>query len=144
MLATHSDPALGSAGPRSAIAAGVDPDLPWVMMMNGANCYGQDYAYLLGQLASQGYLAVAPTQLHPAPSKPANKDWTKGTSTSAKLQRPSVLMHMPRNCFNCFCAWALNIRQQILVCLHMVIPLLTFEMLHVAHIPATLLCSIAC
>lgn len=35
------------------------------MMMNGANCYGQDYTYLLSQLASRGYLAVVPTQFHP-------------------------------------------------------------------------------
>lgn len=67
------------------IAAGVDPDLPWVMMMNGANCYAQDYAYLLSQLASQGYLAVAPTQLHPAPPRPAGKDWTKGTNTPVQV-----------------------------------------------------------
>ncbi|KAL3136341.1 hypothetical protein ABBQ38_005603 [Trebouxia sp. C0009 RCD-2024] len=56
---------------------GVDPDLPWVMMMNGANCYGQDYTYLLSQLAGRGYLAVAPTQLHPAPPKQQGKDWFK-------------------------------------------------------------------
>ena len=45
--------------------AGVDPDLPWVMMMNGANCYSQDYTFLLSALAGKGYLAVVPTQLHP-------------------------------------------------------------------------------
>lgn len=61
-----------------ALASGVDPDLPWVMMMNGANCYGQDYTYLLSQLAGRGYLAVAPTQLHPAPPKQQGKDWFKG------------------------------------------------------------------
>ncbi|KAL3147355.1 hypothetical protein ABBQ32_002838 [Trebouxia sp. C0010 RCD-2024] len=47
------------------------------MMMNGANCYGQDYTYLLSQLAGRGYLAVAPTQLHPAPPKQEGKDWSK-------------------------------------------------------------------
>ena len=69
-------------GPFSAAAVGVDPDLPWVMMLNGANCYGQDYTYLLSQLASRGYLAVVPTQLHPAPPKEDGKDWTKGACSS--------------------------------------------------------------
>ena len=58
--------------------AGVDPDLPWVMMMNGANCYSQDYTFLLSQLAGKGYLAVAPTQLHPLPPKFQNNDLMKG------------------------------------------------------------------
>ena len=30
----------------------VSPDLPWIMMMNGANCYARDYKQLLRQLAS--------------------------------------------------------------------------------------------
>ncbi|KAL0020304.1 hypothetical protein WJX77_005064 [Trebouxia sp. C0004] len=56
---------------------GVNPDLPWVMMMNGANCYSQDYTFLLSQLAGRGYLAVAPTQLHPKPPKFQSNDLMK-------------------------------------------------------------------
>ncbi len=51
------------------LLSGVNPDLPWVMMMNGANCYSQDYTFLLSRLAGRGYLAVVPTQLHPKPPK---------------------------------------------------------------------------
>ena len=36
------------------------------MMFNGANCYGQDYHYLMNQLASKGYLAVVTTEQHPS------------------------------------------------------------------------------
>ncbi|KAA6424071.1 MAG: hypothetical protein FRX49_06030 [Trebouxia sp. A1-2] len=56
---------------------GVNPDLPWVMMMNGANCYSQDYTFLLSQLAGRGYLAVVPTQLHPKPPKFQDNDLLK-------------------------------------------------------------------
>lgn len=35
-------------------------------MFNGANCYGQDYHYLMNQLASKGYLAVVTTEQHPS------------------------------------------------------------------------------
>ncbi len=58
--------------------SGVNPDLPWVMMMNGANCYSQDYTFLLSQLAGRGYLAVVPTQLHPKPPKFQDNDLMKG------------------------------------------------------------------
>jgi len=58
--------------------SGVNPDLPWVMMMNGANCYSQDYTFLLSQLAGRGYLAVVPTQLHPKPPKFQGNDLVKG------------------------------------------------------------------
>ena len=58
--------------------SGVNPDLPWIMMMNGANCYSQDYTFLLSQLAGRGYLAVVPTQLHPRPPKFQGNDLMKG------------------------------------------------------------------
>ena len=47
--------------------AGVDHDLPWIMLMSGANCYSQDYSFLQHQLAGQGYLVAVVDQLHPAP-----------------------------------------------------------------------------
>jgi hypothetical protein len=62
---------------------GVNPDLPWVMMMNGANCYSQDYTFLLSQLAGRGYLVVVPTQLHPKPPKFQGNDLIKGTQSSS-------------------------------------------------------------
>ena len=63
--------------------SGVNPDLPWVMMMNGANCYSQDYTFLLSQLAGRGYLAVVPTQLHPKPPKFRGKDLMKGIQSKS-------------------------------------------------------------
>lgn len=64
------------------IVSGVNPNLPWVMMMNGANCYSQDYTFLLSQLADRGYLAVVPTQLHPKPPKFQDNDLMKGKQSS--------------------------------------------------------------
>ena len=64
---------------------GVNPDLPWIMMMNGANCYARDYKYLLRQLAGRGYLAVSPTQLHPPPEKFKDNDLLKGNARKPKL-----------------------------------------------------------
>lgn len=48
------------------LTAGINPELPWVMMYNGANCYSQDYHFLMNQLASKGYLAVIATEQHPS------------------------------------------------------------------------------
>ena len=61
--------------------SGVNPDLPWIMMMNGANCYSQDYTFLLSQLAGRGYLAVVPTQLHLRPPKFQGNDLMEGTQS---------------------------------------------------------------
>lgn len=36
------------------------------MMYNGANCYSQDYQFLMNQIASKGYLAVVTTEQHPS------------------------------------------------------------------------------
>ena len=45
------------------------------MMYNGANCYSQDYGFLMNQIASKGYLAVVTTEQHPSdvdlPGKPS-------------------------------------------------------------------------
>ena len=35
-------------------------------MYNGANCYSQDYGFLMNQIASKGYLAVVTTEQHPS------------------------------------------------------------------------------
>lgn len=67
----------------SQFNSGVNPDLPWVMMMNGANCYSQDYTFLLSQLAGRGYLAVVPTQLHPKPPKFQENDLLKGIQSKS-------------------------------------------------------------
>lgn len=53
------------------------------MMMNGANCYSQDYTFLLSRLAGRGYLAVVPTQLHPKPPKFQDNDLVKGIPSSS-------------------------------------------------------------
>ena len=58
------------------------------MMMNGANCYSQDYTFLLSQLASRGYLAVVPRQLHPSPLKNEEIDMMKGVSTQCSSFAP--------------------------------------------------------
>ena len=69
------------------------------MMMNGANCYGQDYTYLLRQLASKGYLTVAPTQFHPAPPMQDGKDFFKGTGSCCALPDAVVsALHMACDC----------------------------------------------
>ena len=47
-------------------SAGVDPDLPWIFLLPGANCYSQDYIFLETYLAGQGYLVAVVDQLHPA------------------------------------------------------------------------------
>lgn len=60
------------------------------MMMNGANCYGQDYTYLLSQLASRGYLAVAPTQFHPPQQ---GIDLSRGTVIFWYSMSASLSMH---------------------------------------------------
>ena len=68
------------------------------MMMNGANCYGQDYTYLLRRLASKGYLTVAPTQFHPALPKQEGKDFFKGADCCCDCQSVTLpTAHMARN-----------------------------------------------
>ena len=46
-------------------SAGVDADLPWIMLLVGANCYSQDYRFLEQQLAGRGYLVAVADELHP-------------------------------------------------------------------------------
>lgn len=48
--------------------AGACAELPWIMLMTGANCYSQDYSQLERQLAAMGYLVAVVDQLHPIPS----------------------------------------------------------------------------
>ena len=47
-------------------SAGVHPELPWIMLLPGANCYSQDYSFLTQQLAGRGYLVAVADELHPA------------------------------------------------------------------------------
>lgn len=47
-------------------SAGVHPELPWIMLLPGANCYSQDYGFLTQQLAGRGYLVAVADELHPA------------------------------------------------------------------------------
>ena len=46
-------------------SVGVNSDLPWIMLMSGANCYSQDYSLLEQQLAGRGYLVAIVDELHP-------------------------------------------------------------------------------
>lgn len=82
---------------KNPFVSGVDPVLPWVMMMNGANCYGQDYTYLLSQLANRGYLAVAPSQFHPPQQ---GIDLSRGTAILFYSMCPPLSMH-PLACMLC-------------------------------------------
>lgn len=47
------------------LTTGVSAELPWIMLMTGANCFSQDYSVLEHQLASRGYLVAVADQLHP-------------------------------------------------------------------------------
>lgn len=65
LLASYNDQC--QHGACTLVCAGVNHDLPWIMLMSGANCYSQDYSFLQHQLAGQGYLVAVVDQLHPVP-----------------------------------------------------------------------------
>ena len=52
----------------SGTATGVDADLPWIMLMQGFNCYSSDYTRIQQLLAAQGYLVAIADEFHPVSS----------------------------------------------------------------------------
>lgn len=44
--------------------SGVDAELPWIMLMSGANCLSQDYSFFMHALAAKGYLVAIVDQQH--------------------------------------------------------------------------------
>lgn len=66
--------------------AGVNPDLPWICLLPGANCYSQDYTFLETYLAGQGYLVAVVDQLHPVTPRYA-------TCLSCKSKPAACLPH---------------------------------------------------
>lgn len=53
---------------RLGTATGVDADLPWIMLMQGFNCYASDYTGIQQLLAAQGYLVAIADEFHPISS----------------------------------------------------------------------------
>ena len=50
------------------LVAGVDDQLPWIMLMPGFNCYASDYSTMQHLLASRGYLVAIADEFHPVSS----------------------------------------------------------------------------
>lgn len=50
--------------------SGVDPELPWIMLMPRFNCYAQDYTRIQTLFARRGYLVAIADEFHPTASIP--------------------------------------------------------------------------
>lgn len=68
-------------------SAGVNGDLPWIMLLVGANCYSQDYRFLEEQLAGRGYLIAVADEVHPVTASApfASRNFSTESQTSIHI-----------------------------------------------------------